>query len=101
MTAKPRAVKEPEGNRDFPLDRFKLRRLRMEAALSVTELARRCGCTPAHITMLEKGRHGPSMDFVATATAVLGCTPRDLMHDEADAKPAPAADGSANSREAA
>jgi transcriptional regulator with XRE-family HTH domain len=82
MSDKLGAVKKPEGHRDFTLDPRKLRRLRMEAALSVTELARRAGCTPANISMIEKGRHGPSMDLVAKLTDVLGCTARDLMPSE-------------------
>jgi transcriptional regulator with XRE-family HTH domain len=82
MSDKLAAVKKPEGHRDFTLDPRKLRRLRMEAALSVTELARRSGCSPAHITMLEKDRHGPSLDLVARLTDVLGCTPKDLMPSE-------------------
>ena len=82
MSDKLPVVKKPEGHRDFTLDPLKLRRLRMEACLSVTGLARRVGCSPAHITMLEKGRHGPSLDLVAKLTTVLDCAPKDLMPSE-------------------
>jgi transcriptional regulator with XRE-family HTH domain len=69
--------------RQFDLDPLKLRRRRMAAGLSITEMASRSGKSKGHICDLEGGRYGPSMDTVLLLVEVLGCTPSDLMTDVA------------------
>lgn len=66
-----------------PLDHdpAKLRRRRVEAGLSATELARRAGCSVSHLSELESGSRNPSPPLLATLAAELNCKTADLMPD--------------------
>lgn len=76
------SVKRRYPNRDFDLDPRKLKRRRMEAGLTLDELATKVGCTRGHLSMLENDRHGPSVLLARSLAAELGCDVRDLLRDE-------------------
>jgi transcriptional regulator with XRE-family HTH domain len=66
-----------------PLDHdpAKLRRRRVEAGLTATELAARAECSTGHLSELEAGTRNPSPPLLASLARELGCKTADLMPD--------------------
>ncbi|WP_107429466.1 helix-turn-helix domain-containing protein [Streptomyces sp. Amel2xC10] len=62
------------------------RRRRIEAGLSVTELARKAGVTKSHLSYVELGKAGFSPRNLKAIATVLGCTIPDLLLPEPDSK---------------
>ncbi|HLI39749.1 MAG TPA: helix-turn-helix transcriptional regulator [Streptosporangiaceae bacterium] len=73
---------EQENPKNLSQDPVKLRRRRLAAGLSLTDAARRAGCSKAHVSMLEKGEHGASPQLLARFASLYGCEVADLMPDE-------------------
>lgn len=63
-------------------DPRRLRRKRIEAGLSQTELAQRAGVTKSHLSDVERGQAGFSPRNVVAIAEVLGCTVAELMPDD-------------------
>ena len=83
MTKRLQSVKQPRGHTDVAIDMRKLRRLRLAAGLSVSELARRAGCSKGYVSMLEHGdRKQPEAGKLAALAKALKCKIIDLMPDE-------------------
>lgn len=57
---------------------------RIDAELTLTELAARVGCALSTLSEIEGGTRSPSLPLLRRIAAALGCTVRDL-------RPAPAA----------
>lgn len=83
-----------------------LRRARTDAGLSVREMARSLGCSPSHISQIERGLTSPSVNTLYNIVRRLGMSFDDLFADRerggagVGSAPASAAsgDGSAESR---
>ncbi len=58
---------------------MKLRQARMEASLSLSELATRADLSPSYVTEIEKGRKYPKSDKILKIAEVLGKTYDDLV----------------------
>jgi transcriptional regulator with XRE-family HTH domain len=72
----------PENQKGLTQDPVRLRRRRLAAGLSLTDAARRAGCSKAHVSMLEKGAHGASPQLLARFASLYGCEIADLMPGE-------------------
>ncbi len=64
-----------------PLDHdpAKLRRRRVEAGLTATDLAARVECSTGHLSELEAGTRNPSPPLLKSLARELGCRTSDLM----------------------
>ncbi|WP_424183825.1 helix-turn-helix domain-containing protein [Actinokineospora sp. G85] len=65
-----------------PIDRQKLRRLRITSGRTVTALAREAGCTKGAVSAIENGYRRPSPSLLVRLAGVLGCPPGELLLDE-------------------
>ncbi|MEI5520745.1 helix-turn-helix transcriptional regulator [Streptomyces brasiliscabiei] len=63
------------------------RRRRVEAGLSVTDLARQAGVSTSHLSDVENGRAGFSPKNLKKIAEVLGCTIRDLLLPDPEDEP--------------
>jgi transcriptional regulator with XRE-family HTH domain len=61
-----------------------LRRLRQQARLSLSQVARNAGISKATLSALEAGRGNPTMTTLVNLAMVLGATPSDLLAHRAD-----------------
>jgi transcriptional regulator with XRE-family HTH domain len=72
-------------------DPREFRRRRIEAGLSITDLARQAGVTKSHLSSVEKGTAGFSPRNLKAIAEILGCEVHDLLlpdphgQDEAEA----------------
>ncbi|MDX2749577.1 helix-turn-helix transcriptional regulator [Streptomyces scabiei] len=62
------------------------RRRRIEAGLSVTDLAKQAGVSTSHLSDVENGRAGFSPKNLKKFADILGCTIRDLLLPEPEEK---------------
>ncbi|CBG73063.1 putative DNA-binding protein [Streptomyces scabiei 87.22] len=62
------------------------RRRRIEAGLSVTDLARQAGVSKSHLCDVENGRAGFSPKNLKKIADILGCTIRDLLLPDPEEK---------------
>ncbi|GAA3890341.1 hypothetical protein GCM10022243_64030 [Saccharothrix violaceirubra] len=65
-----------------PINRHKLRRLRITSGRTVTALAREAGCTKGAVSAIENGYRRPSPNLLVRLAEVLDCQPGDLLLDE-------------------
>ena len=68
----------------------KLRELRRQRGMTQVDLARRLGLRQGHITNLETGRRGPTVDIVLRAADLFGVTTDYLLRDGIALEPAEA-----------
>ena len=64
----------------------KLKRLRLAEKITQKELARKVGCTPAYISLLENGRVDPSLSMLKKITATLNITIVDFFRPDTEEK---------------
>ncbi len=64
----------------------KLRRLRMIENITQKELARKVGCTPAYISLLENGHVDPSLSMLKKITTTLNITIVDFFRPDSEEK---------------
>jgi transcriptional regulator with XRE-family HTH domain len=57
---------------DADMDGSRLRAVRESKGLTVTETAKRAGIAPAHLSRVERGRRGLSLESMARLAGVLG-----------------------------
>jgi transcriptional regulator with XRE-family HTH domain len=69
-----------------------LRRERINAGYGIRSLSRRTGYSKAHLSALELGRHGASLDCLRKVAAALGCKISDLTTETPQPDPGDAAD---------
>ena len=62
-----------------------LRRRRRAAGLSQEALAERADVSRNFVSLLERGRHSPSLDMLVALAAVFACTPSTLVQEVQDA----------------
>jgi transcriptional regulator with XRE-family HTH domain len=75
-------------------DPKRLRRRRVTARLTITELAAKAGCSVSYLWQLENGDYSASPRLLGVLADALGCEITDLMPPET-AEPAPATNGAA------
>lgn len=63
------------------MNKFKdnLKRIRMGRTLSQTELAKKTGLEPSHISHFECGRRNPSVQNLIKLSKTLNCTMEELV----------------------
>ena len=65
----------------------RLRRCRLEAALTQEELADRAGVSRRAVALIERGETEPRPSTIRKLADALGCSPRDLMEPESASAP--------------
>ena len=71
--------------------RANLRRLREEAGLTQSDLARRIGSAPGYVSDLERGRRKPNLGTLAPLAEALGIAPATLLSTvNSEVSPVPA-----------
>ncbi|MBW4719707.1 helix-turn-helix domain-containing protein [Saccharothrix obliqua] len=63
----------------FPIDRERLRYLRVISRRSVTALAAEVGCTKGALSAIENGHRAPSPDLLGRLADALHVAPADLL----------------------
>lgn len=77
------AVKRDEGGKSLTHDPRRLKRRRVAAGLSMTELALLAKCSKASVSMLESGRYfSATPGLLARLARALSCEITDLIPDE-------------------
>lgn len=61
-----------------------VRRLRRRAGVGVTAFAGEVGCSRQHLTNVESGTYGPSIELLNRIARRLGVDVEDLLHPEGD-----------------
>ena len=89
MNDRPSRVKtkreiRPGPERDLNQDPKRLRRRRVAAAMSMTELAAAAECSLPYLSQLERGQYSASPKVLARLAKALGCEITDLMPPEAN-----------------
>ena len=83
MSQRIQRVKSRRGDKDVSIDRRRLRRRRLAAGLTVTELAARAGCSKGYVSKLENGYPiNPEATMLAALAGALECEIADLMPPE-------------------
>lgn len=73
---------EPERDRELNQDPKRLRRRRVAAGMTVTELATKAKCSVPYLWQLENGDYSASAPMLARLAQALGCEITDLMPPE-------------------
>jgi transcriptional regulator with XRE-family HTH domain len=68
--------------RDLNQSPQRLRRRRVAARLSLTELADKAGCSAPYLSQLERGIYSASAEMLGKVADALGCEITDLMPPE-------------------
>jgi transcriptional regulator with XRE-family HTH domain len=75
----------PRPNRGAPIDRVRLKRLRIEAGLNGNQLAEKAGISTQHVNGIEHGRVGASAAMIGKLARALEVPiPELLLADEDD-----------------